>query len=207
MTYKTEGDRLSQLLPRLAEGTQERISIGDIVTRLEGRAHTTLLVLFALPNVLPAIPGTSAITGMPLVYLALQLSLGQKPWLPGFIANRSFSRPGLASVLDQAKPWLERSERFLHPRLGGLTRGRMERVIGVLMLILACAVVLPIPFGNMIPALGIIFFSLGLMEEDGLWIIAGLVTMISGAVIFSTLLWALFKAAVFVFLGAFGYTP
>lgn len=207
MTYKTEGDRLSQLLPRLAEGTQERISIGDIVTRLEGRAHTTLLVLFALPNVLPAIPGTSAITGMPLVYLALQLSLGQKPWLPGFIANRSFSRPGLAAVLDQAKPWLERSERFLHPRLGALTRGRMERVIGVLMLILACAVVLPIPFGNMIPALGIIFFSLGLMEEDGLWIIAGLLTMTSGAVIFSTLLWALFKAAVFVFLGAFGYAP
>ena len=83
----------------------------------------------------------------------------------------------------------------------------MERVIGILTLILAIAVVLPIPFGNMIPALGIIFFSLGLMEEDGLWIIAGFLTMISGAVILSTLLWALFKAAVFVFLGAFGYAP
>lgn len=207
MTRTTEGDRLSQILPRLAEGEEERISLGDIVARLETRAHTTLLVLFALPNVLPAIPGTSAITGMPLVYLALQLTLGQRPWLPGFIANRTFSRSGLAAVMDQAKPWLERSERFLHPRLGALTRGRMERVIGVLMLILAFAVVLPIPFGNMIPALGIIFFSLGLMEEDGLWIIAGLLTMISGGVIFSTLLWALFKAGIFVFLGAFGYAP
>ncbi len=207
MTRTTEGDRLSQLLPRLAEGQEERISIGDIISRLEGRAHTTLLVLFALPNVLPAIPGTSAITGMPLVYLALQMTLGQRPWLPAFIANRSFSRTGLATVMDQAKPWLERSERFLHPRLGALTRGRIERVIGVLMLLLAFAVVLPIPFGNMIPALGIIFFSLGLMEEDGLWVIAGFLTMVSGAVIFSTLLWALFKAGVFVFLGAFGYAP
>ena len=207
MTRTTEGDRLSQILPRLAECDEARISLGDIVTRLESRAHTTLLVLFALPNVLPAIPGTSAITGMPLVYLALQLTLGQRPWLPSFISNRSFSRTGLATVMDQAKPWLERSERFLHPRLGALSRGRMERVIGVLMLILAIAVVLPIPFGNMIPALGIIFFSLGLMEEDGLWIIAGFLTMISGAVILSTLLWALFKAAVFVFLGAFGYAP
>jgi hypothetical protein len=144
---------------------------------------------------------------MPLVYLALQMTLGQRPWLPAFIANRSFSRTGLATVMDQAKPWLERSERFLHPRLGALTRGRMERVIGVLMLLLAFAVVLPIPFGNMIPALGIIFFSLGLMEEDGLWVIAGFLTMVSGAVIFSTLLWALFKAGVFVFLGAFGYAP
>jgi hypothetical protein len=207
MTRTTEADRLSQILPRLAEGDEARISLGDIVTRLDSRAHTTLLVLFALPNVLPAIPGTSAITGMPLVYLALQLTLGQRPWLPSFIANRTFSRAGLATVMDQAKPWLERSERFLHPRLGALTRGRMERVIGVLTLILAIAVVLPIPFGNMIPALGIIFFSLGLMEEDGLWIIAGFLTMISGAVILSTLLWALFKAAVFVFLGAFGYAP
>jgi hypothetical protein len=207
MTRTTEADRLSQILPRLAEGDEARISLGDIVTRLDSRAHTTLLVLFALPNVLPAIPGTSAITGMPLVYLALQLTLGQRPWLPSFIANRTFSRAGLATVMDQAKPWLERSERFLHPRLGALTRGRMERVIGILTLILAIAVVLPIPFGNMIPALGIIFFSLGLMEEDGLWIIAGFLTMISGAVILSTLLWALFKAAVFVFLGAFGYAP
>lgn len=207
MTRTTEADRLSQILPRLAEGEEARISLGDIVTRLDSRAHTTLLVLFALPNVLPAIPGTSAITGMPLVYLALQLTLGQRPWLPSFIANRTFSRAGLATVMDQAKPWLERSERFLHPRLGALTRGRMERVIGILTLILAIAVVLPIPFGNMIPALGIIFFSLGLMEEDGLWIIAGFLTMISGAVILSTLLWALFKAAVFVFLGAFGYAP
>ena len=207
MMKTNDGDRLSEILPRLAEGEEERISIGDLVARLDHRAHTTLLVLFALPNVLPAIPGTSAFTGLPLVYLALQLMLGQRPWLPGFIANRAFTREGLASVLAQAKPWLERSERFLHPRLGLLTRGRMEQAVGLLIFLLAVAVVLPIPFGNMLPALAIIFLSLGLLEEDGLWIILGLVTMAVGVVVFSTLLWALFKAAVFVFLGAFGYAP
>ena len=77
MSKTYEGARLSEILPRLAEGEGERISIGDLVGKLSHRAHTTLLVLFALPNVLPAIPGTSAITGMPLVYLALQLTLGQ----------------------------------------------------------------------------------------------------------------------------------
>ena len=48
MTRTTEADRLSQILPRLAEGEEARISLGDIVTRLDSRAHTTLLVLFAL---------------------------------------------------------------------------------------------------------------------------------------------------------------
>lgn len=196
--------RLSQILPRLADGDEARLSVADIIDRMNDRAHTALLVLFALPNTLPSIPGTSAITGIPLVYLSLQLALGRKPWLPAFIARRSFSRETLASVLDQAKPWLERSERLLHPRLGKLTGPGAEKVVGVLMVLLACAVLLPIPFGNMLPSLAIIFFALGLMEEDGFWILGGAAMMLIGIAVFSTVLWGLFKAAVFVFLGAFG---
>ncbi|MFZ9131896.1 MAG: exopolysaccharide biosynthesis protein, partial [Gemmobacter sp.] len=50
----------------------------DLLERMQGRAHTALLVLFALPNALPSIPGTSAVTGVPLLYLSLQLALGRK---------------------------------------------------------------------------------------------------------------------------------
>lgn len=200
-------ERLSQILPRLAEGDQPRLSVAELINRMQDRAHAALLVLFALPNVLPAIPGTSAITGIPLVYLALQLTLDQRPWLPAFIANRSFPRESLASVLDQAKPWLVRSERLLHPRLAILTGPSAEKVVGIIMLLMACMVVMPIPFGNMLPSLAIIFFALGLLEEDGLWIIAGALMVLVNIVVFSTLLWGLFKAAVFVFLGAFGYAP
>jgi hypothetical protein len=108
-------------------------------------------------------------------------------------------------MLQRAQPWMERGERYWHPRLGQLTNSTAQQLVGVLMVILALAVLLPIPFGNMLPSLAIIFFALGLMEEDGVWIIAGSVTMAIGILVFSTLLWALFKAAVFVFLGAFGY--
>lgn len=180
------------------------MTVADLIERLMDRAHTVLLVIFALPNTLPSIPGTSAITGIPLVYLALQLALGRKPWLPAFITRRSFSREALASVLDRAQPWLERGERYLHPRLHQLTKPSAERVVGILMAVMALAVLLPIPFGNMLPSLAIIFFSLGLMEEDGAWILGGFVTMVIGIAVFSTVLWGLFKAAIFVFLGAFG---
>lgn len=197
-------ERLSELLPRLAEGDQPRLSVADLLDRMHDRAHTVLLVIFALPNMLPAIPGTSAVTGIPLVYLSLQLTLGRKPWLPRFIANRSLPRERLAQMLDKAVPWLVRAERFLHPRLQVLTSPVAERLIGLLMVFLALVVMLPIPFGNLLPSLAIIFFCIGLMEEDGLWILAGLATTVIGVALFSTLLWGLFKAAVFVFLGAFG---
>lgn len=202
---KPEPERLSQILPRLVAGDEPRLTVEELIDRMSDRAHAALLVLFALPNTLPAIPGTSALTGIPLVYLSLQLTLGRKPWLPGFIAKRSFPREALVSVMEQAKPWLERGERFLHPRLTTLTGPRAEKVVGVLMLLLACTVMLPIPFGNMLPSLAIIFFALGLMEEDGFWIIGGLVMLVINVAVFSTLLWGLFKAALFIFLGAFGY--
>lgn len=199
--------RLSQILPHLADGEGERLTVAELVARMQDRAHTALLVLFALPNTLPSIPGTSAITGIPLVYLSLQLALGRKPWLPGFITRRSLSRQGLAMMLERAQPWMERGERYLHPRLGQLTNAAAQRAVGVLMVILALAVLLPIPFGNMLPSLAIIFLALGLMEEDGAWILGGLATTLVGVAVFSTVLWGLFKAAVFVFLGAFGYAP
>ena len=197
-------ERLSKILPRLADGDADRLTIEELVNRMNDRAHTALLVLFALPNALPSIPGTSAITGIPLFYLSLQLALGRKPWLPAFVTRRSFGRTALASVLEQAQPWLLRGERYLHPRLPALTGPKAERVIGILMVLLAIAVLLPIPFGNMLPALAIIFFSLGLLEEDGAWVIGGFVTTAIGIAVFATVLWGLFKAVVFVFLGAFG---
>jgi hypothetical protein len=34
-------------------------------------------------------PGTSAFLGAPLLFLAVQLALGRRPWLPRVIAERS----------------------------------------------------------------------------------------------------------------------
>lgn len=200
-----ETERLSAILPRLAEGSEERLTLAELLGRMKDRAHLALLVLFALPNTLPSIPGTSAITGIPLVYLSLQLAVGRAPWLPGFVSRRSISREALAGVLERAQPWLERGERLLHPRLQHLTGARMERVVGMLMVVMSIAVLLPIPFGNMLPSLVIIFLSLGLMEEDGAWVMGGFVTMVAGIALFATVLWGLFKAAVLMGLSALGF--
>ena len=67
-------ERMSQAIARVvAETEADRVSIGDLFARIGERAHYTLLILFALPNTLPGIPGTSAVLGVPLLYLTLQL--------------------------------------------------------------------------------------------------------------------------------------
>ena len=50
-------------------------------------------------------------------------------------------------------------------------------------LILAVILFLPLPLGNILPALTISLFSLAMLERDGLWVIAGLVMSVVSLVV------------------------
>lgn len=175
----------------VSAGTGDYITIGEIVAGIRGRALALLLVLFALPNILPALPGTSAITGAPLVLLTLQMALGQGVWLPRVVANRAVPRAGLLALLNRAKPYFERIERMLHPRQLWLTTQLAQRLLGALMLGLSLIIILPIPFANALPAAGILIIAIGLAERDGIFIMAGLLAACAAVAILSSFYGAL----------------
>ncbi|RYE78974.1 MAG: exopolysaccharide biosynthesis protein, partial [Hyphomicrobiales bacterium] len=112
---------LAAILIALADDTsRERVSVADLVAVMQDRAFGALMLIFAMPNALPTPPGTSAILGAPLVFLAAQLMLGRKPWLPKIIANRSMARGDFATMIGKAAPWIAWAEKLLKPRLEGL---------------------------------------------------------------------------------------
>lgn len=194
-----EGLSLSEMLQRLADGgDSERISIGDLVAALGDRALGALLFIFAFPNALPALPGTSAILGAPLVFLAAQLALKLRPWLPGFIARRSIARKDFRALVGRMRPWLQRAERMLRPRASFLALPPMEYVVGLVCFLLALVILLPIPLGNMLPALSISLLALGVLERDGYWIAAGFAAAAGSAVLVSGVVLGLAKAAFYM---------
>ena len=194
-----DGLALSDMLQQLADnGDSERISIGDLVAAMGDRALGALLFIFAFPNVLPSLPGTSAILGAPLVFLAAQLAFNRKPWLPGIIARRSMPRKDFQSLILRMRPWMQRAERMLRPRAKVLAMPPMEYGVGFVCFLLAIVILLPIPLGNMLPALSISLLALGVLERDGYWIVAGLAAAVSSAVLVSGVVWALIKAAIFM---------
>ncbi|GGY30187.1 exopolysaccharide biosynthesis protein [Pseudoduganella albidiflava] len=199
MKHHAAGPALSDVLQQLAEdATRERISIGDLLTALADRALGALLFVFACPNVLPTLPGTSAILGAPLVILAAQLAFARKPWLPAFIATRSIARSDFQALIGRIRPWLLRAERMLRPRGTAWALPPMEYVVGLVCLLLAIVVLLPIPLGNMLPALAISMLALGVLERDGLWIVAGLATAAASAVLVSGVVFAAMKAILYM---------
>jgi hypothetical protein len=191
---------LSFMLHDLAQDeSRENIALGDLLASLGDRALAALLFVFAVPNVLPVPPGTSTILGVPLVFLAAQLALGLRPWLPAVIASRTMSRTDFATLVRRIGPWLARAERLLRPRVVGLASPPMEYLVGLLCLLLAIVLVLPVPLGNMLPALAISLLALGILERDGLWILAGLVTAAASAIVVSGVVFAMVKTAVYFF--------
>lgn len=196
--------RLSEILLWIAaDDSRERISIGDLVAAMPGRATAALLFLFAAPNALPAPPGASALLGLPMIYLALQLMLRRQPWLPKVVEARSILRADFASLVNRAAPWLARAERMLRPRLSLLVTPPAEVAIGLLCLILAITVALPIPLGNMLPAFAVCLLALGVLERDGLWVIIGSVVGVASLAIVASVVFAAIKLLAYLISQAF----
>jgi hypothetical protein len=192
--------KLSDVLRELDEGTGERISLGDLVTALGERSFVPLMILFSLPNVFFFIPGSSVITGLPLIFIAFQLVLGRPAvWLPKVLNERSIEHGAFTRVVTHAVPWIEWVERMARPRYWPFSRVVAERIVGLTSLVMAIFMFLPIPFANSLPAVSVITLALGLGEHDGVWLTGGVVaSLVSTAIVF-----AIFAAGTFAMLSFF----
>jgi hypothetical protein len=196
--------KLSEILEDLAvDASRDRVSIADLVQAMHGRAFGALLLIFAFPNALPAIPGTSSILGMPLLFLSAQMMLGMGVWLPKLVSHRSMSRGDFGNLVERVNPWLEWADGFTAPRLSLLTEPAALRVIGAVCLVLSIVLVLPVPLGNMLPGIALCLIALGVLERDGLWIIGGLAVGALALLIAWGVVYALGGAAWFLLTNAF----
>ncbi|WP_103173986.1 exopolysaccharide biosynthesis protein [Paracoccus sp. SY] len=165
---------LSRALTHLAERWSEpRLSIAQLLTALGDRGLIGLLLILAVANAIPNPPGTSTVLGLPMLYLSWQVTRGGMPWLPQFLADRSFDITHFRALITRAMPYLDRVERLLRPRLAVLSSPLAIKAVGGVCLILSIVLILPIPFGNLLPATAIAIIALGALERDGLWILGG----------------------------------
>jgi hypothetical protein len=154
-----------------------RITLGEMIHAFGARGYGILIILFALPNLLPIyIPGWSPIFGIPLAIVCLQLALGfPEPRLPRFLTERSMKREDLTMIVEKAIPWVQRIERYIRPRPSALTSWKADRLVGAYGVFLAVLVIIPLPFTNGPPSLACAIMAMGLLEEDSRAVIAGAV--------------------------------
>lgn len=152
------------------------ITIGEVVQVLGHRGMAVMLVILCIPFLVP-IPtmGLSAPAGAAVALYGLAVMLNVRPWLPKFVARRELSHAALERIVGTGVRLAGRTEKLLRPRLKFMTWPGINILIGVSLIFLGffMALPLPIPGTNSAPAVGILLLLLGLVERDGLFVLAG----------------------------------
>ena len=170
---------LAASLKSLLRGRKARVSLKEVVDRVEGHGNLApVLFVLTLPVLLPLPPGVSMLMAVPLVLISAQILVGRRTlWLPDFLARQSVERLALVKLVRRVLPLLVRAEAVVRPRLSFLTGRVGARVVGAACTLVALVLVLPIPFANLVPALALGVLSLGLTRKDGLMVLAGYALM------------------------------
>ena len=165
--------------------SSERVSLAEIADFLGTRSIGAWLLILALPMVLPVpAPGISVLFGVPLMMISAQLALGgRRVWLPAFVLRQSLARADYLVLVARMRPAMERFERLVRPRALWLANDWTKIPIGLICLVLAMIITLPIPLGHVAPGSAICLLALGLMERDGVVIGIGFVAAVLALVI------------------------
>jgi hypothetical protein len=152
---------LSDLLGRDAP---EQVTLTWLMGQLSERSFGIVLLLLALVGL---VPGLSLLAGVLLLVVAAQMMLGRpEPAFPRRISARPFATRRLVQAVQWVVPVLRALERIIRPRWPTPFQ-TTQRVVGGVVLLLACSLFAPVPLSNIPPALVIGLIAFAYLEEDG----------------------------------------
>jgi len=169
-------EKIELVIDKLPPTEVTLIEIMDIVGADSLLLLTVFLSLIFLVPV--SIPGVSTVFGTGILLIGVTRLFSRKLWLPKTIADRRLSSAKLSDGFKRALIWFHRLEKISRPhRLNGLTSEGVMTVLSNLSFILA-AILLMLPFGlipfsNTLPAIALIFLSVGMIQRDGGFILLG----------------------------------
>jgi hypothetical protein len=178
MSDKSPNIHLSAELTAFVDGLDgEDASIGDVLDAISDRGFGLILLILALPAALPVpAPGYATPFGLMMALLALQMMRRRStPWLPDRVRRRRVTKSKLAWTIKNAGVPLRFVEWLIRPRLSGLAGNRtFLAVVGFVVLLMSLSMALPIPLTNTAPSFVIFVLAAGILEEDGLVLLGGL---------------------------------
>jgi hypothetical protein len=191
-----ESRTFSDVLESLGYGKDPKLSLKEMVEAFGERGFGAVILMLALMALIPWPPGGKAVFSVPIILIAAELALQRdKVWLPRWLLKASVSRATYQGASQKILPRLRQVERLTRPRYPVLTGEAADVVVGLICILLALMMALPVPFGDALPGLTLAIFGLGIIQRDGAFVIAGLIgTAICG--VYLILVWATVVAVV-----------
>lgn len=152
---------------------------------------TAFLALFFMFPV--SMPGISTVFGVVILQIGICRLLGRNLWLPVRIARHRLPADKLRTRLNQGIVWLHRLESVSRPhRLNGLSSTALMDILNNCAIITGAVLLMApfglIPFTNTLPALALLLLAIGMLQQDGLYILFGHLANLATIVYFIVLI-------------------
>ncbi len=165
----------------------EGITLEDFIAITGERGLFMSCMILTAPFLLPvSIPGTSIPFGSAIFLISSDIIFNRPVLIPKRVMDYKISKKDMESILNGISRILTPlEEKIIAPRLCFLTKGRkIQYINGIAVAFGAILLVTPIiaPLGDFFPSYGILFVSLGNLENDGYLVLAGYITVIATAI-------------------------
>lgn len=161
------------------------LTLREIRDRLDERGFGLMILILAIPCLVPALYGVPQIVGIPILLLAGQMLAGRiEPWLPEAALKRRVSKAWLDRMADFATKRMGWFEQLSRPRLTVFAEGWAERVVALFMILATLTIVLPMT--NTVPSVALTLLAVGVIQRDGLFVLGGAAVAVGWATALAT---------------------
>jgi len=187
-------DSLGERLGRIAESLpSETVTLSVLRERFGPDGLLLLAVFLSLFFTVPVqIPGVGVAFGCVIVMIGISRLRGRPLWMPRRYSARVMSAEKVRAALSRGLVWVRRLERVSHPhRLQGMVTLTVPSILNDVGLILGGVLlmvpIILVPFSNTLPALGVLFLAVGMLQKDGVCVLLGHFANLATLVYFSAL--------------------
>lgn len=182
-TPKQEPQNLEDVLDEIAgkcsnDDSPESLTLGEILDSVGRRSYGPLLLVIGLFAISPAtvIPGMTWLAAALTLLVAGQMAVGMRRiWLPKGALSAQLPRNAVQTGIEKVRGVAKAIDKLLKPRLAFLSKPPFVNLVA-LMVIAAALITFPlglIPLAPLAPGIAVVFFGLGMVARDGLWLALG----------------------------------
>lgn len=171
----------------------DKVTLRQLLEHIGEQGMLVFCMFLTIPFLFPiSLPGVSTVFGLVILLIGIGVALNRVPWLPGRLMDKAIHTVHLIPALERAARLFARLDRIVRPRLLALTHGTTLNRLNGFMLV-GGALLLMAPFGsipltNTLPALAILCLAVGMLQRDGMFVIAGYLALLGTMVWFGILI-------------------
>jgi hypothetical protein len=184
---RSEPENLNGVLDEIAakcdkDDSPDSLTLDELLDSVGRRSYGPLLLVIGLFAISPAtvVPGMTWLAAALTLVVAGQMALGlPRIWLPKKALQAELPRNAVKAGVEKSRGIAKAIDELLKSRLTFLSKPPFVNVVALL-IIAAALITFPlglIPFAPLAPGLAVVFFGLGMVARDGLWLALGAVAM------------------------------